>query len=438
MDLILKQADLTGTVQIPASKSVAHRAYICAALAAALSATPTDIICNSDSIDIQATRNCLNTLSIALSGQNLPELVLDCRESGSTLRFLLPLACVLTDKLEQPIQFTGADYLAKRPLSPLLEELCAHGADIRFSGSFPLIVSGGLTPGSYTLPGNISSQYISGLLLALPLLSGDSEIHITGTRESVSYIGLTLDMQRIFGIRITETDYGYFVPGNQTYLSPGTLTIEADWSSAAFWLAAGAIGPTAPVLTGLSPDSAQGDRAVLQILESFGAKILQTDAGITLEKPTVLHGTVVDASDVPDLIPVLAVVAAHAEGKTEFINAGRLRIKESDRIVSTEELLQRLGVRTESTQNTLTVYGTTSGANPVSASAPLLSDSAAPDTEPIAVRSFNDHRIAMSAAVAATVSTRPILLSQAEAVCKSYPTFYEHYKSLGGRMETLR
>ena len=421
MDLILRQADLSGTVQIPASKSVAHRAYICAALAAA----QTDIICNSESIDIQATRNCLNTLSAALSGSTDRELILDCKESGSTLRFLLPLACVLTSKMKQPIQFTGADYLSKRPLSPLLEELCSHGADISFSGSFPLIVSGELTPGTYTLPGNISSQYISGLLMALPLLSGDSKIHITGIRESVSYIGLTLAMQRTFGICITETDYGYFVPGNQCYISPGTLTIEADWSSAAFWLAAGAIGTTAPILTGLSLDSAQGDRAVLQILENFGAKILQTDIGITIQKPSVLHGTVVDASDVPDLIPVLAVVAAHAEGKTEFVNAGRLRIKESDRIVSTEELLQRLGVRTESTQDTLTVYGT--GKPTASAS----------DTLPTAVRSFNDHRIAMSAAVAATVSPLPLLLSQAEAVSKSYPTFYEHYKNLGGQAEAF-
>ncbi len=421
MDLILKQADLTGTVRIPASKSVAHRAYICAALTDA----PTDIICNSDSIDIQATRNCLTSLSTALFGKAISELILDCKESGSTLRFLLPLACVLTSRFKQPILFTGADYLSKRPLSPLLEELCAHGADITFSGSFPLIVSGELTPGSYTLPGNISSQYISGLLMALPLLSGDSEIHITGTRESVSYIGLTLAMQRAFGIRITETDYGYFVPGNQCYTAPGTLTIEADWSSAAFWLAAGAIGTTAPVLTGLSLNSAQGDRAVLQILENFGAKILQTDIGITIQKPTALHGTVIDASDVPDLIPVLAVVAAHAEGKTQFINAGRLRIKESDRIVSTEELLQRLGVRTESTQDTLTVYGTDKTTSSVS------------DISPIAIRSFNDHRIAMSAAVAATVSVRPLLLSQAEAVSKSYPTFYEHYKSLGGQAEAF-
>jgi len=419
MDLILKQSDLSGTVRIPASKSVAHRAYICAALAAA----PTDIICNSDSIDIQATRNCLSILNAALSGDTVREPVLDCKESGSTLRFLLPLACVLTSRLKQPIHFTGADYLSKRPLSPLLEELCAHGADITFSGFFPLIVSGELTSGSYTLPGNISSQYISGLLMALPLLSGDSEIHITGTRESVSYIGLTLAMLRTFGIRITETHYGYFVPGNQCYTSPGTLTIEADWSSAAFWLAAGAIGRTAPILTGLSLDSAQGDRAVLQILENFGAGILQTDTGITVRKPTILHGTVVDASDVPDLIPVLAVVASHAEGKTEFINAGRLRIKESDRIVSTEELLQRLGVRTESTRDTLTVYGTADSAPSV------------PDSAPIAVRSFNDHRIAMSAAVAATVSARPILLSQAESVSKSYPTFYEHYKNLGGHAE---
>lgn len=420
MDLILKNSQLSGNVQIPASKSVAHRAYICAALAK----TPTDIICNSDSVDIRATRECLTRLEIART-DTASDILLDCRESGSTLRFLLPLACVLTQRLGRPIRFTGADYLAKRPLSPLVEELCAHGAVISSPGTFPLTVSGELTSGTYTLPGNISSQYISGLLLALPLLCKDSEIHITGARESVSYIGLTLAMQKTFGISITETDYGYFVPGGQEYRSPGTLTIEADWSSAAFWLAAGAIGTSAPVLTGLSLNSAQGDRAILQILESFGAVILHTKDGISIQKPTTLHGTVVDASDVPDLIPVLAVVAAHAEGKTEFINAGRLRIKESDRIVSTEELLQHLGVKTESTHDTLTVYGR----SPASGQT---------DDTPLAVRSFNDHRIAMSAAIAATVADHPLLLSQAEAVSKSYPTFYEHYKSLGGQFQERR
>ena len=420
MDLILYNNQLAGTVPIPASKSVAHRAYICASLAN----RPTEIICNSDSVDIRATRECLAVLQDA--GQDSSSaLTLNCRESGSTLRFLLPLACVLAKQLHKPIHFTGADYLAKRPLSPLVEELCAHGANISSPGTFPLIVSGELLPGSFTLPGNISSQYISGLLMALPLLPGDSKIHITGNRESVSYIGLTLAMQKTFGISITETDYGYHIPGNQSYISPGKLTIEADWSSAAFWLAAGAIGKTAPVLTGLSLTSAQGDRAVLRILESFGAKIQSSEEGITVAKPTQLHGTRVDASDVPDLIPVLAVVAAFAEGKTEFINAGRLRIKESDRIISTEELLNRLGVKTESTSDTLIVYGS--------------SDEVKNDTDqtPLAVRSFNDHRIAMSAAIAATAYHLPLLLTQAEAVTKSYPTFYEHYRSLGGRTSSV-
>lgn len=421
MDLTLNNNHLSGTVQIPASKSVAHRAYICASLAA----LPTEIICNSDSVDIRATRDCLAHLQAAGQADTVPDIVLDCKESGSTLRFLLPLACVLTKRLGKPIHFTGADYLAKRPLSPLVEELCAHGANISFPGKFPLIVSGELTSGIYTLPGNISSQYISGLLMALPLLSGDSEIHITGARESVSYIGLTLAMQKQFHITINETSYGYHIPGSQNYISPGKLIIEADWSSAAFWLAAGAIGKTAPLLTGLSLTSAQGDRAVLRILEAFGAKIQSTESGITVTKPTKLYGTIVDASDVPDLIPVLAVVAAYAEGKTEFINAGRLRIKESDRIVSTEELLNRLGVKTESTSDTLTVYGlsTDTGIDSVSA--------------PIAVRSFNDHRIAMSAAIAATAYHWPILLTQAEAVSKSYPTFFEHYKTLGGQAEPV-
>lgn len=417
MDLILHNNQLAGTVQVPASKSVAHRAYICAFLAD----RQTEIICNSDSVDIRATKGCLSCFQTATQTDSVAGITLDCKESGSTLRFLLPLACVLTKRFGKPVSFIGADYLAKRPLSPLVEELCAHGARISSPGTFPLRVSGELTPGIYTLPGNISSQYISGLLMALPLLSGDSEIHITGTRESVSYIGLTLAMQKLFGITITETSYGYYVPGNQSYLSPGKLTIEADWSSAAFWLAAGAIGKSAPVLTGLSLTSAQGDRAVLKILEAFGAKILTSGDGITIQKPTTLHGTVVDASDVPDLIPVLAVVAAYAKGKTEFINAGRLRIKESDRIVSTEELLNRLGIKTESTADTLTVYGLSHGTD--------YTDGLAP----VAIRSFNDHRIAMSAAIAATAFHRPLLLSQAEAVTKSYPTFYEHYRSLGGQ-----
>lgn len=418
MDLIIHPANLTGTVPVPASKSVAHRAYICAAL----STFETDIICDSDSVDIRSTRNCLARLADALQTGNTDDIVLDCKESGSTLRFLLPLACVYSHKLHRPIQFTGADYLAKRPLSPLVEELRAHGANISSPGVFPLTVSGELTPGVYTIPGNISSQYISGLLLALPLLSGDSELHVTGTRESVSYIGLTLDMQKQFRIDIKETSYGYHIPGNQTYCSPGTLTVEADWSSAAFWLAAGAIGTTAPVLTGLSTDSLQGDRAILDVIKQFGAVIQSCSDGITIQKPTALHGITVDASDIPDLVPVLAVVAAHAEGKTIFTHAGRLRLKESDRIATTEELLQRLGIKTASDEDTLTVYGTGSL-------------SASPAQTPIPVCSHNDHRIAMSAAVAATVSSAPVLLTQAESVSKSYPTFFEHYKNLGGQAD---
>lgn len=418
MDLMLKPTNLTGTVPVPASKSVAHRAYICAALAT----SKTDITCDSDSVDIRATRNCLARLTDAEQVNNIDDIILDCKESGSTLRFLLPLACVYSHKSHRKIQFTGAEYLAKRPLSPLVEELCAHGANISSPGSFPLTISGELTPGVYTIPGNISSQYISGLLMALPLLSGDSELHVTGTRESVSYIGLTLAMQKQFRINIEETPYGYYIPGNQVYCSPGTLTVEADWSSAAFWLAAGAIGTTAPVLTGLSTDSLQGDLAVLDVLKQFGAVIRSGRDGITIQKPTALHGITVNASDIPDLVPVLAVVAAHAEGKTTFTHASRLRLKESDRIATTEELLQRLGIKTASDENTLTVYGTGS-----------LSGSSV--QTPIPVSSHNDHRIAMSAAVAATVSSAPLLLTQAESVSKSYPTFFEHYKNLGGQAE---
>ena len=197
------------------------------------------------------------------------------------------------------------------------------------------------------------------------------------------------------------------------------MVIEADWSSAAFWLCAGAIGTSAPYCSGLDMNSLQGDRAVLRVLEAFGAVFDSSPDGIRM-LPSSLHGTVVDAADIPDLVPVLSVVAANAEGKTEFINAGRLRLKESDRIAAIEDMLGRLGVRTESTENTLTVYG--------GYHLDKITET------PIPFESFNDHRIVMSSAVAATTAPVPVLLTGAGAVSKSYPDFFKHYILLGGQI----
>ena len=408
MDRLIYPSSLSGIVRIPASKSIAHRAYICNALAY----SPAVIECNTDSVDIQATRACLSVLMEDNGNHQAPR-VCNCVESGSTLRFLLPLAAALGKK----VSFTGAPYLVKRPLSPLCEALQQHGIHISNAGQFPLTVSGQLTPGNYKLPGNISSQFISGLLFALPLLPSDSEIKITGTTESFSYINLTLDMLRQFHIHIEPTIDGFHVDGNQQYLAPEHLTIEADWSSAAFWLAAGAIGMTSPYCSGLNPDSLQGDRAILRILEAFGAMIEYGEDGIRALQGN-LHGTIIDASNIPDLVPILAVVAAYAQGKTEFIHAGRLRLKESDRIHSTRDLLSRLGIQTADTQDTLTVYGKTSTNND-SFSKPY-----------VIIDSHNDHRIAMSAAIAATRSSLPVMINGAESVTKSYPDFFEHFDSL--------
>lgn len=410
MNCLFRSSRLSGTVQVPASKSVAHRAYICNAL----SASPVKILCDSDSDDLKATKRCLSAL--CNTSMVSSTCILDCGESGSTFRFLLPVACAL----RVSASFTGNAYLATRPISPLYEELAAHGITLSEKGHFPLTVSGALQPGQYTLPGNISSQFISGLLFALPLLSGDSVLTVTGKTESAAYITITLKMLETYGIRIEPSGSGYHIPGAQTYHAPNCLQIEGDWSNAAFWLASGVICDTAPWCKGLNYDSVQGDRAVLNALEAFGAKIEYSENGIRALSSS-LHGTTINASEIPDLIPILAVVASQAEGKTMFINAGRLRLKESDRITSVEALLQKLGIHTESTEDSLTVYG-----------GHFISDTM---NNPVTISSCNDHRIAMAAAIAALKSPVPVLLTGAEAVRKSYPTFYQSYTMLGGLVQ---
>ncbi len=424
MNATIAPSHLSGTIQAPASKSHAHRLFI----AAALADKDTILYSNTTSVDIEVTIQCLIALGASIRKESAAEesgavyhitpickgsvsaapVMLDCKESGSTLRFLLPIAAAL----QKEVSFTGAERLAQRPLSPLYEEMQTHGAVLGPQGSFPLSVGGALSPGTYTLSGKISSQFFTGLLFALPLLGADSEILITDTLESASYVQMTLDIIKQFGIKISWNGKKIRIPGKQSFLTPNEVTVEGDWSNAAFWLCAGALGSDPVCCTGLNLQSSQGDRAILSVLEQFGAKITRNEDSATVT-PQELHAITIDASDIPDLVPILSVVAASAQGTTKIINAERLRLKESDRLSTVSELLCTLGIDVIELQDALLIEG-----------GKMMKGGK--------LTSHNDHRIAMSTVIASLTSNAPILLMGAEAVNKSYPTFYQDFEKLGG------
>ena len=392
MDITISPRRLRGDLTVIPSKSQAHRLLICAAF----SDKPTLLQCAETNRDIEATTDCLTALGAKIirtdSGYTVfpvkavPEQAeLHCRESGSTLRFLLPVAGALgVDAL-----FTMEGRLPQRPLSPLWEEMERMGCTLTRPTSDTIRCTGKLRPGAYRIDGGISSQYITGLLLALSLLGSGSQLEITGKAESRPYIEMTKAAISLFG---GDPDH----PGEKRFHSPGAVSVEGDWSNGAFFLAANELGSCLN-LHGLDPDSPQGDRAVLGILP-----LLRSGA------PRV------SAADIPDLVPILSVAAASNHGAV-FTDIRRLRMKESDRVASVMAMLKSLGGRAEADDNTLTVFpsGFTGGV----------------------VDSFNDHRIAMSAAIAATVCTGPVTVLGAECVSKSYPGFWEEYRRLGGNYE---
>ena len=392
MNQNISPSPLRGSIPAIPSKSAAHRLLICAALAD----SPTEVICHGTSKDIEATRACLAAME---TGGILP-----CGESGSTLRFLLPVA----EALGLEAEFLMEGRLPQRPLAPLDAQLTGHGARLSRPAPDRLRVSGRLTPGDYTLPGNVSSQYISGLLFALPLLDAPSTLTVTGTVESAPYIAMTLDALGQFGVDVAVHNQVYAIPA-RGYRSPGKALVEGDWSNAAFWLCAGALaGPV--IVTGLKPDSLQGDKAVLDILAQFGAKTEQNGEHFTVF-PGALQALDIDAAAIPDLVPVLSVVAAAAPGVTRIYNAGRLRLKESDRIRTVCAMLQNLGADAEETADGLLIRG----------GKPLTGGT---------VDSANDHRIAMAAAVASVLCQGDVTVTGAEAVNKSYPGFWEDFEKL--------
>lgn len=405
----------TGEVHIPASKSQAHRMLLCAAMGE----NEVTLRCRGLSKDILATVACLKALgaSVDAEGEVLhlrpvsappPGLcLLPCGESGSTLRFLLPLV----GALGASAVFEREGRLPERPIEPLRRELCRNGMDIRSDGA-RLSCSGQLRPGAFSLPGNISSQYISALLMTLPLLEGESTLRIEGALESAAYVAMTEEVLRLGGVRTEKTGYGYRIPGGQRCRFAPELSVEGDYSNAAFFLCAGALSERGIRVTGLDPQSRQGDRAIVPLLEEMGAQVASDGSSVTVKR-AALHGITIDASPIPDLIPVLSVVAAAASGETRVIHAQRLRLKESDRLHSTTQMLRALGAEAEELPDGLVIRGgrTLAGGT---------------------VDACGDHRIAMSAAVAGGICRGAVTICGSECVQKSYPDFWTDFQQLKG------
>lgn len=413
-NVTLKPSKLKGSVQAPPSKSDVHRAIICAALSKGESTVSPVAF----SEDILATIDCIKALGaeVSVDGNtvkinsarlfDMEKAEMPCRESGSTLRFFIPVAAAGGVNAV----FNGKGRLPQRPLGVYTDLLPEHGVRCITEGGLPFEIKGRLTPGRFEIPGDISSQFITGLLFALPLLDGDSVIHLTSPLQSKGYIDMTTAVQRQFGIVIENDGDDYVVKGNQRY-TPCDYTTEGDWSQAAFFLVGGAIGGDVTV-TGVKRNSYQGDKEVVEILKRFGADIEQDEMSVHC-KSAAMRGIEIDASQIPDLVPVLTVCAAFAQGKTTVYNAQRVRLKESDRLAAISDSLNRCGARVEETEDGLTVYGSDS-----------LKGGFA--------EGCNDHRIVMSMAVAALRSEGEITVSDRESISKSYSEFFDDYKSIGG------
>lgn len=410
MDIRIIPSALAGTVEAPASKSVAHRMLICAALAEAQST----IKINKTSEDIEATANCLESLGVRIEKngalwtvtppEKFPEeAVLDCGESGSTLRFMLPVAAALGITAT----FTGHGRLPERPIAPLLDEMKNHG--VVCNDTFPIKISGRLAGGKYKIAGNISSQFVTGLLLALMLCDEKSEVKVIPPVESGPYIDITTKVLEAFGVGVEKNGTVYTIMPSRPV--GGGFDVEGDWSNAAFLIALGV------EVSGLDEQSVQGDKKFLDTLVCLGA-VIKKENGFLQADLSSLQGTRIDASDIPDLVPVLCALASTADGQTLIYNASRLRLKESDRIKTTVQMINSLGGEAVETDDGIIINGkvTLRGGE---------------------VDGCADHRIVMSATVMALRCENPVTITGAQAVNKSYPEFFNDYTMLGGKLNVL-
>ena len=423
-DLKVYPSKLEGSIKVPPSKSMAHRAIICASLSDGKSKI--DNIDYSD--DIIATIEGMKALgaNIIKKGDSLEvegiyssslnrneERIIDCNESGSTLRFLVPISLLIPGKSK----FVGRGNLGKRPLKTYYEIFDKQGIKYSYENEkLNLDIEGNLKGGKFYVEGNVSSQFITGLLFTLPLLKEDSKIVITTEMESKGYIDLTLSAMKEFGIDIINNDYREFIiKGNQKYTSRD-YRVEGDYSQGAFFLCANALGNDIEVKD-LSLKSLQGDKEVVDILERMGVEFINSENGIRSKVKNEINSTIIDGSQCPDIIPVLAATAALAKGRTEIINASRLRIKECDRLAAVNSELSKLGVNVVENEDGLIIDGIDS-----------LDGG-------IEVWSHKDHRIAMTLAIIATRCKNPIIIKDYECIAKSYPNFFEDYKMLGGKVD---
>jgi 3-phosphoshikimate 1-carboxyvinyltransferase len=463
---------LNGEIIVPPSKSLSHRAIICAGLAEGVSVIDNLVM----SEDIKATlegmaafgaevefigpgphrpgepylvnikgnagvaAQCRDTAGRPDAGAQYR--IINCRESGSTLRFLIPLACVdrgggvHAEEVAAGATFTGEGKLVQRPLDAYYEIFQSQGISYNTTGGrLPLTVKGALKPGVFRVRGDISSQFISGLMFALPFLDGDSAIEVTTALQSRGYVELTLDVLETFGIEVKNDGFKrFFIRGNQRYKSTN-YRVEGDYSQAAFWMAAGVLDGGIKC-SGLSLNSAQGDRAIIDIIRQMGGNIRtgsakadggeagsgpdgageKQDLSFVEALPSATCGTTMDASQCPDLVPVLAVLGALSRGVTRIVNAKRLRIKESDRLKAVSTELNKLGAKVAELEDGLIIEGkeTLRGGR---------------------VDSWNDHRIAMALAVASIKCTQPVIITGSGAVKKSYPHFWRDFSSLGGETD---
>ncbi|MBR5232205.1 MAG: 3-phosphoshikimate 1-carboxyvinyltransferase [Clostridia bacterium] len=398
MNVTITPSRLAGSVVPPSSKSEAHRLLI----AAALSQWESQMRLRGRNDDLDATIRCLQALGakIVCEGDRIRISPMvpqygkrcDCGESGSTLRFLVPVAAALRGAV-----FTGSGRLLERPIKPLLSLLPQHGCQTLEQGT-ALEVTGGLSSGVYSLPGNVSSQFVTGLMFALPLLSGDSEIRLTTPLQSRGYVDMTLRVLREFSIVVEERENAFLIPGKQRYIAPeGELVPEGDWSGAAFWYAANALGGDIKI-GGLTENTAQRDSVI---------------ADFAKQLPDY-----VDMRHIPDLLPVLSVMACKKTGDTCFIHAERLRMKESDRLEACRNMIESLGGSAETTEDSLTVHGKG-----------ILAGGEADGR--------GDHRIVMAAAVASCLCKEKVTILGAQAASKSYPAFWNDFEQLGGKIHVL-
>lgn len=419
MTISIKPQKLRGTVSVPPSKSMAHRAIICASLAQGKS-----VITNIEySKDIQATISAMKALgTMILEHDDYLEIDgtttflrnnvdIDCCESGSTLRFMVPISIIC----EANVHFTGEGRLGKRPLDVYYKIFEQQGICYLYRENvLDLYIKGRLHGGVFEVPGDVSSQFISGLLFALPLMDEDSLIRITSPLQSKGYIDLTLQMLERYGIDIENHDYQeLIIHGGQRY-HPCDYCVEADFSQAAFYLAAGALGNHV-ILKGLNMESAQGDKEVVDILERMGCKMTPVQEGYQMF-PGLLEATIIDGSQCPDIIPVVALVCALSEGVSRIENISRLRIKECDRLSATVEVINQLGGVAKEDNDAMIIEGVSS----------LQGGS---------VSAYNDHRMAMMEAIASTVCEDAVVIDQKECVKKSYPRFWEDFCMLGGHFD---